>query len=78
MRLISAEALKAKVREKHKALPDRCEINELINDAPTIDAIPVEWLEEKMRGYADKMNAMEVAALVAVMRMWQEEQGAKA
>lgn len=45
MRLIDAEALKESVREKFKALLDRCEINGLVNAAPTVDAIPVDWIK---------------------------------
>ena len=48
-KLIDAEALKESVRKKFTAIPDRCEVNELVNAAPTIDAIPVEWLREKMK-----------------------------
>ena len=43
---------------------------------PTIDAIPVEWLREKMRGYASSLKSTETAALVMVMQMWQKEQEA--
>jgi hypothetical protein len=49
MRLIDAEGLKCAVRKKFHALPDRCEINELINAAPTVEAIPLEWLNDKMQ-----------------------------
>lgn len=45
-----------------------------IHNAPTIDAIPVEWLREKMRGYASTLKSTETAALVMVMQMWQKEQ----
>ena len=49
MRLIDAEGLKRAVREKFPALPDRCEINELVNAAPTVEAIPLEWINDKMQ-----------------------------
>ena len=49
MRLIDAEGLKQAVRKKFPALPDRCEINELVNAAPTVEAIPLEWLNDKMQ-----------------------------
>ena len=52
MRLIDADALKESVRAKFKTLPDRCEINELVNAAPTIDAIPEEWLENCLKTWA--------------------------
>lgn len=48
-----------------------------IHNAPTIDAIPVEWMRDKMRGYASALKSTETAALVMVMQMWQKEQGAR-
>ena len=47
-RLIDADALKVAVRKKFKDLPSRCEINGLVNAAPTVDAIPVEWMEDRI------------------------------
>ena len=41
---------------------------------PNVDAVPVEWLREKMRGYASALKSTETAALVMVMQMWQKEQ----
>ena len=41
------------------------------------DAIPVEWLREKMRGYASALKSTELKALVTVMQMWQKEQEAR-
>ena len=49
MRMIDAEQLKQAVRKKFSALADRCEINELVNAAPTVEAIPLEWLNDKMQ-----------------------------
>ena len=46
-RLINADALKDAMRKKFKTVQERCEVNEVINAAPTIDAIPVEWLIRK-------------------------------
>lgn len=59
MRLIDAESLKAAVRAKFPALADRCEINELVNSAPTVDAVPVvhgEWfpIDPDNRGLTDE------------------------
>lgn len=39
-RYIDAEKLKADVRDKYKGLPDRCEINSIINLQPTADVVP--------------------------------------
>ena len=41
---------------------------------PTIDAIPVDWLREKMRGYASTLKSTELSAVVRVMQMWDKEQ----
>ena len=56
----------------------RKEAVEIVRDicvrvAPIIPAIPVEWLQEKMRGYASALKSTELAALVTVMRMWEQE-----
>lgn len=48
-----------------------------IEELPAVDAIPVEWLREKMRGYASSLKSTETAALVMVMQMWQKEQEAR-
>lgn len=54
MRLIEAETLKSAIREKFPSLADRCEINEVINSAQTIDAIPTDWLRGKMKEYESR------------------------
>ena len=52
-------------------------IREVVQTEPTIDAIPVEWMREKMRGYVSALRSTETAALVRVMQMWQQEQEGK-
>jgi len=75
MRLIDGDALKESVRKKFKSIPDRCEINGLVNAAPTIDAIPVEWLESKRKeALHEGMRPDEVEAVEMVLWMWQKEQ----
>ena len=44
-----------------------------LKNQPTIDAIPVTWLREKMDGYAAKLRSTELAVLGKVMQMWEEE-----
>lgn len=71
MRLIDAEALKESVRKKFEALHDRCEINGLVNAAPAIDAIPVEWLKEQTKnndGYCGTL-------IRGLLSEWWKEQG---
>lgn len=52
----------------------RAIITDLVNGIPAVDAIPVEWMRDKMRGYASALKSTETAALVKVMQMWEEEQ----
>ena len=52
----------------------RAIITDLVNEIPAVDAVPVEWMREKMRGYASSLKSTETAALVMVMQMWQKEQ----
>jgi hypothetical protein len=46
----------------------------IIKGAPTVDAIPLDWLREKMRGYASALKSTELSAVVTVMSMWEREQ----
>ena len=49
----------------------------IVDELPAVDAIPLDWLREKMRGYASSLKSTETAALVMVMQMWGEEQEAQ-
>ena len=79
MRMIDADALKDNMF--HYAAPemvwDRGDIEHKINEMPTIDAIPVEWLRGLMMEYANT-NTLEHAAyaycLNNVIEGWHEEQ----
>lgn len=70
MRLIDAEELKCAVRKKFPALADRCEINELVNAAPTVAAIPLEWLTNK------ELNSERNLSYAAwqILSEWKQEQ----
>lgn len=74
--LISRAALieSLKKRAPKPTTDDLYKVNMCIIDAPTIDAIPVEWMRDKMRGYASALKSTETAALVRVLQMWEEEQ----
>jgi len=43
---------------------------------PAVDAVPVEWLDAQIRGYASALKSTELKALVLVKQMWQKEQEA--
>ena len=83
-RLIDADALFAIVQGHHdlykgatnpadKARRDEClQVMCDINDAPTIDAIPVEWL----KACGKRGSLMWIIADILIER-WQKEQGAR-
>lgn len=50
---------------------------EMIDDAPTIPAITIEWMDAKIRGYASALKSTELKALVLVKQMWEREQEAR-
>ena len=56
---------------------DNMGVRNLIMRQKAVDAVPMEWLREKMRGYASSLKSTETAALVMVMQMWQKEQEAR-
>ena len=89
-KLIDADALKHKIdqEERRRIDPgwydgiDTC--REFIENAPTIPAIPVEWLEQqrdKRRAAAaahSRISSMTVLeAINVVMELWQKEQEAR-
>ena len=39
-----------------------------------IDAIPMDWMDAQIHGYASRLKSTELKALVTVMQMWQKEQ----
>ena len=78
-RLIDADALNKELQQRVGSPTDDklYEANLVIIEAQTIDAIPVEWLRDKMRGYASSLKSTEMDAVVMVMQMWQKEQEAQ-
>ena len=71
------EEEKEAIKKKYKHLENTFE--QVVFDVKyePIDAIPVEWMRDKMRGYASSLKSTETAALVMVMQMWQKEQEAR-
>ena len=45
--------------------------------APTIDAIPMDWMDAQIHGYASRLQSTELKALVLVKQMWEKEQEAR-
>lgn len=84
-RLIDADALKRQIQEAYCAECDdyngircrACSIDDAlfqVDAAPTIAAIPVEWLKGLMLSTEDDVDKMEFAW---IMREWREEQEAR-
>ena len=93
MRLIDADALKAKLREgleHYQYRPDDFAIGKVsglvdameeVDRAPTIDAIPVEWLKAQIFPFRDKLKDEAKGVFNATVReiiyRWQKEQEAR-
>ena len=60
--------------EEHKA--ERA-LLDAICDSPTIDAIPMNWMDAQIRGYASALKSTELKALVLVKQMWEKAQEAR-
>lgn len=72
---VSREARKNKSSPGTAIIYDMCvQFVNMIDSAPTIPAIPLDWLREKMRGYASALKSTEMDAVVRVLKMWEEEQ----
>lgn len=91
MRLIDADALNTVIVRRHDffrgctAAPEKARRDELlqvlcdINEQPTIDAIPVEWLKQIQSGcVCDTVQAPMYVAIGWLINMWQKEQEANA
>jgi hypothetical protein len=49
----------------------------IIKGAPTIDAIPMDWLDAQIRGYASALKSTELKALIVVKGLWEKDQEGK-
>ena len=49
-------------------------VRDLIKGAPTIDAIPMDWMDDQIHGYASRLQSTELKALLIVKRLWEKEQ----
>lgn len=72
MRLIDADALLANQ-------PEGCyRTSDWINAAPTVDAIPVEWIEDMLREWHKNKAPFEaIGAVSGMLVRWQKEQEAR-
>lgn len=49
----------------------------IIKGAPTIDAIPMDWLDDQIHGYASRLQSTELKALLIVKGLWEKDQEGK-
>ena len=52
-------------------------VMERIENAPTIDAIPMDWIDAQIHGYAARLQSTELKALLIVKGLWEKEQEAR-
>ena len=80
MRLIDADALKQGFEssdfddDSFENVDNACRI---VNSYPTIPAIPIDWLDSQIRGYASALMSTELKALTLVKQMWEKEHEAR-
>lgn len=83
MRLIDADALNKELQKRVGSPTDDklYEANLVIIEAPTIPAIPVEWLESQIRPYtgdvSDIGKSSRNGTIKNLIREWQKEQEAQ-
>ena len=49
-------------------------VRDLVKGAPTIDAIPIDWLDAQISGYASALKSTELKALMVVKGLWEKDQ----
>jgi len=72
MRLVDADALEYTLGSSDEDIYCRYTLEE----APTVDAVPVEWLEEKLTNHPEIPYAV-IDGINAVLDMWREEADAE-
>lgn len=79
MRLVDADALKEDVEfQQGHMFPEDLSyrIPRMIDNAPTIDAIPVEWLEAQNNS-TEYYKTIQGQAVELILELWQKEQEAR-
>jgi phage gp29-like protein len=76
MRLIDADAL---TMNASTGCTDYVadELAEWVWEAPTVDAIPMDWMDAQIRGYASTLKSTELKALIIVKGLWEKDQEGK-
>jgi hypothetical protein len=84
VRLIDADALPNELFKKHVHDGEELEpmlyfedAVKVVENAPTIAAIPMDWMDARIHGYASRLQSTELKALLIVSRLWEMEQEAR-
>jgi hypothetical protein len=84
MRIIDADALLNELFKKHVHDGEELEpmlyfedAVKVVENAPTIAAIPMDWMDAQIHGYASRLQSTELKALLIVSRLWEKEQEAR-
>lgn len=82
MRLIDADKLNldiciAKSLNKAESTYDYAYSEKMIEKAPTVEAIPVEWIEELSAKLKEEDNFEKAMFLLDMIDVWEEENGNK-
>ena len=72
-RFIDADALKEKMSIRKFMVGRDSDADCLVSDAPTIDAIPIEWLEWRI-AHAEREGFVEVVKMLEKVRDWWNDQ----
>ena len=75
MRLIDSETVKEYLKRVIWGADSK--IDKWVEAMPTIDAIPMNWMDAQIRGYASALKSTELKALVLVKQMWEKAQEAR-
>jgi hypothetical protein len=84
MRLIDADALPNELFKKHVHDGEELEpmlyfedAVKVVENAPAIHAIPMDWMDAQIHGYASRLQSTELKSLLIVKGLWEKDQEAK-
>ena len=59
----------------HDLIGDDKEVDKIILDAPTVKAIPIEWLYQKRTLYLENECYMSLMVINEILNWWEKENG---
>ena len=80
MRLIDANAMYKRYcvdKEGLDGIYDATDLPDMLASMPTIGAIPLDWMDAQIHGYASRLQSTELKALLIVKGLWEKDQEGK-